>query len=56
MGAKALVSGVIAVVPGSAAMLAMLAASMAGLWVLATARHTVAARTASPARRPAKTV
>jgi len=37
------------------AMLAALAASMGGLWVIATARHTLASGSGSPSRRPAKT-
>ncbi len=37
-------------------MLATLTASTAGLWVIATARHTLAFESGSPARRPAKTV
>ena len=41
IGALALVTGVIALVAGSAAMLAALTASMGGLWVIATARHTL---------------
>lgn len=43
-------------VTGSAAMLAMLTASMAGLWVIATARHALAAGTGSLSRRPTKSV
>jgi hypothetical protein len=38
-----------------AALLAMLAASMAGLWLIATARHTVASGNQSPSRHPVKT-
>jgi len=56
IGALALVAGVIALVTGSAAMLAMLTASMAGLWVLATARHTLASGSGSRSRRPMKSV
>jgi hypothetical protein len=41
IGTLALVTGVIALAAGSAAMLATLAASMGGLWVIATARHTL---------------
>jgi hypothetical protein len=33
----------------------MLAASMAGLWLIATARHTVASGNQSPSRHPVKT-
>jgi hypothetical protein len=51
IGALALVSGVIALVTGSAVMLAVLAASMAGLWLIATARHTLASRSGGPSRR-----
>ena len=54
-GALALVPGVIALVAGSVAMLATLAASMGGLWVIATARHTLASVSGSPSRRLAKT-
>ena len=56
LGGLALVAGVIALVTGSAAMLAMLTASMAGLWVLATARHALAAGTGSPSQQSARTV
>ena len=55
IGALALVTVVIALVAGSAAMLATLAASMGGLWVIATARHALASGSGSPSRRPAKT-
>ena len=55
IGALALVTGVIALVAGSVAMLATLAASMGGLWVIATARHTLTSGSGSPSRRPAKT-
>ena len=41
IGALALVSGVLALVTGSAALLATLVAWMAGLWLIATARHTL---------------
>jgi hypothetical protein len=41
IGTLALVTGVIALVTGSEAMLATLAASIAGLWVIATARHAL---------------
>jgi hypothetical protein len=51
IGALALVSGVIALVTGSAVMLAVLAASMAGLWLIATARQTLASRSGGPSRR-----
>jgi hypothetical protein len=55
IGALALVAGVIALVAGSTAMLATLAASMGGLWVIATARHTLTSESGSRSRRPAKT-
>jgi hypothetical protein len=55
LGALALVSGAIALVTGNAVMLAALAASMAGLWVIATARHMLMAGSGSRSRRPAKT-
>ena len=55
IGALALVTGVITLVAGSAAMLATLAASMGGLWVIATARHALASGSGSPSRRSAKT-
>jgi hypothetical protein len=55
MGALALVTGVIALETGSAALLGTLAASMAGLWLIATARHTVAPGTRSRSRHPVKT-
>ena len=47
--------------PGSspwwlAARRAMLVASMGGLWVIATARHTLTSGSGSPSRQPAKTV
>lgn len=54
IGAVALASGVIALVTGSAALLATLAASMAGLWLIATARHAVTAGSRSPSGRPVK--
>lgn len=55
IGALALVAGVIALVAGSAGMLATLAASTGGLWVIATARHTLASGSGRPSRRPVKT-
>jgi hypothetical protein len=57
LGALALVTGIVALAAGSGAMLAVLAASMGGLWVLATARHTMTSGTGSgnPSRRPAMT-
>ena len=55
IGALALVAGLIALVTGSAVMLAVLAASMAGLWVIATARHALASGSGSPSQRRAKT-
>jgi hypothetical protein len=48
IGTLMLVTGVIALVTGSEAMLATLAASMAGLWVIATARHALARRHTGP--------
>jgi hypothetical protein len=51
IGALALVTGIIALVTGSTAMLATLAASMAGMWVLATARHVL-----TPANNPRRAV
>ena len=55
IGALALAAGVIALVTGNAAMLATLTASMAGLWVIATARHVLMSRSGSLSGRPAKT-
>lgn len=55
IGTLALVTGIIALVTGSATMLATLAVSMAGLWVTATARHTLASGSGNPSPRPAKT-
>ena len=55
LGALALVSGAIALVTGNAVMLAALAASMAGLWVIATARHMLTAGSGSRSRQLAKT-
>jgi hypothetical protein len=54
IGALALVTGVIALVAGSTAMLATLAASMAGLWVIATARHTLTPGSGSRRRHQAR--
>jgi hypothetical protein len=55
IGALALVVGVIALVTGSAALLATLASSMAGLWLIATARHAVAPGSRGPSGRAVKT-
>jgi hypothetical protein len=55
IGAVALVAGVIALVTGSTAALATLAASIAGLWLIATARHMVASGSRSSSRQPVKT-
>ncbi len=41
VGAVALVAGVITLVTGSSAMLAAVAAAVAGLWLLATGRHAL---------------
>jgi hypothetical protein len=49
-----LMSGAIALVTGSAAMLATLAVSTGGLWVMATARHTLVSGSRRP-QRPVKT-
>ena len=56
IGALALVARVVALVAGSAAMLATLTASISGLWLIATARHTLASGSWSSSRRPAKIV
>jgi hypothetical protein len=55
VGALALLSGAIALVTGSAAMLATLAVSMAGLWLMATARHMLVSGSGSASLRSAKT-
>jgi hypothetical protein len=58
VGALALVTGIIALVTASEAMLAVLLASMAGLWVIATARHALARPAygaGNASRGPAKT-
>jgi hypothetical protein len=55
VGALALVAGVIALVTGSTAMLATLAASMGGLWVIATARHELTCGSGRVPQRPPKT-
>ena len=55
IGALALLAGVLALVTGSTVMLAVLTASMGGLWVLATARHTLTPGAGSHSRQPAKT-
>jgi len=55
IGVLALVTGVIALVTGSTAMLATMAASMGGLWLLATARHAVAPGNKGAPRLQAKT-
>lgn len=55
IGALALVAGVIALVTGSAALLATLAGSMAGLWLIATARHAVAPGSRGSSRPTVKT-
>ena len=46
---------VIALVTGSAALLATLAASMGGLWLIATVRHAVASGSQSSSRHRVKT-
>ena len=53
--AYVVLAGVIALVTGSTAALATLAASMAGLWLIATARHMVASGSRSSSRQPVKT-
>jgi len=55
IGVLALVTGVLALVTGSTAMLATLAASMGGLWLLATARHALAPGNRNTSRMQAKT-
>jgi hypothetical protein len=55
IGALALLAGILALVSGSAAMLTVLAASMGGLWVIATARHMLTSGAKSHPRHPVKT-
>jgi hypothetical protein len=55
IGALALLAGVLALVTGSTAMLTVLAASVGGLWVIATARHALTFGAGSHSRQPAKT-
>jgi hypothetical protein len=55
IGVLALVTGVLALVTGSTAMLATLAVSMGGLWLLATARHALAPGNRNASRMQAKT-
>lgn len=55
IGALALAAGVIAMATGSAAMLATLAASMGGLWLIATVRHALTSGSGSASRHSART-
>jgi hypothetical protein len=51
LGATALVTGILAIALGSETMLAVLVASIAGLWIVSTIRHAVSDQ--APVTRPA---